>query len=90
MTDQTLPKPSAELIILGAGLIELNAILRELGVKNPDFSERLLSRIESDKMRQMVVRLRGPRMSEDMARAIDEAQAWAAQATVVAKALKRA
>jgi hypothetical protein len=90
MDDRGLPKPSAELVIIGAGLLELEVALKELGLKKPDFTERVLRRIQSEQTRRAVVRLRGPRMSEEMGVALDEAEAWAGQASVVAMALKRA
>jgi hypothetical protein len=88
--DRGLPKPSAELVLIGAMLMELEIGLKELGLRKPDFSERVFARVEADQTRRTVVRLRGPKMSADMTTAMDEAEAWAGQATVIARALKRA
>lgn len=86
---QDLPEPSAELVIIGAGLVELEIALRELGLKKPDFTERVLARLQSEAMRQTVVRLRGPRISPEMAEAMHSAEAWLAQTSVVVRALRR-
>jgi hypothetical protein len=38
-----LPDPSPELVIIGAGLIELDLALKELGLGKPSFTERVLA-----------------------------------------------
>lgn len=85
-----LPEPSPELVIIGAGLVELEIALRELGLKKPDFAERVLNRVASEAMKSAVVRLRGPKMSPASLDAIAEAETWLGQATIVVKAMRRA
>jgi hypothetical protein len=85
-----LPKPSPELVIIGAGLIELDNALRELGLKKPGFSERVLERIRSDATRRAITRIRGPKVSPELLAAMMEAEAWAGQMSVVVQALRRA
>lgn len=90
MGDEGLPKPSPELVIIGAGLIELEIALRELGLKKPGFTERVLARLRSESMQQAVVRLRGPRITPEMASAMLEAEGWLAQTSIAVEALRRA
>lgn len=85
-----LPEPSPELVIIGAGLIELDLALRELGLKKPPFTERVLARLQSEALRSTVIRLRGPKRSKEAVDAMDEAEAWLSQASVLVQALKRA
>jgi hypothetical protein len=84
-----LPKPSPELVIIGAGLIELDIALRELGLKKPGFTERVLERIGSNATRRAVIRLRGPKASPELEQAMLEAEAWLGQTSVVVQALRR-
>jgi negative regulator of sigma E activity len=88
--DGNLPPPTPELLIIAAGLVELEVALRELGLKKPDFTERVLARLQSEAMRQAVVRLRGPRVTPEMSKAMDGAEAWLAQTSVAVKAMRRA
>lgn len=82
MDDRGLPEPSAELILIGA-------LIMELSEKKYDLSERVLARIQAQQTRRTVALLRGPKLSVGALAAMDQAEAWAGQATIAVKVLKR-
>lgn len=89
MAAREQPTPTPEMEIIDAGIIEVELLLKKLGLKNPRLAQRMLVRIRNKAARREVVRFAGPRVTLETIDALGVAESWLVGSTAQSETAKR-